>query len=274
MVAATQVFISHDTEDAAFAHRLANDLRQLGLRVWVAPDSIRPGEGWVQAINRGLEESSHMVVVLTPAATSSRWVQMETSVAIAFEREGRMELIPLDVVRCKVPALWQSYQRIPFRHNYDAAFGQLANRLGWRAPAPAPARPSARSSMQQGRLYFTKEHTWVRLEGRSRLACGVSDYAQQELADIVYVELPAVNDSFAQGETFATIESIKAAIELPMPLAGQVVGINQELEDAPELVNADPYGNGWLIRFGPVDLSQSRQLIDEANYRAYCETLL
>lgn len=272
MASATQVFISHDTEDAAFAHRLASDLRQLGLQVWIAPDSIRPGEGWVEAINRGLEESSHMVVVLTPAAANSRWVQMETSVAIAFEREGRMELIPLDVERCRVPALWQSYQRISFRHNYDAALSQLASRLGRRAAVPAPVRPAVKPSMQEGRRYFTKEHTWVRSE-RGTLACGLSDYAQEELADIVYVELPEVDDSFGQGESFAAIESVKAAIELPMPLAGKVLDVNEELWNAPELINADPHGRGWLIRFAPADLSQVRNLMNETDYGSFCAAL-
>jgi ferredoxin len=135
------VFISHNTEeDGGFARRLANDLRQLGLRVWIAPDSIRPGEDWVDAINRGLEESSHMVVVLTPAALSSRWVRKETSAAISLERRGRIELIPLEVKPCTVPALWDSYQTVSLRHDYQAGLEQLTRKLGWGVAPSGPER--------------------------------------------------------------------------------------------------------------------------------------
>ena len=135
------VFISHDSEeDGQFAHRLASDLKRLGVPVWIAPESIRPGEGWVDAINRGLEESSHVLVVLTPAAVESRWVKMETNVAIAQERQGRMEVIPLDVKPCAVPPLWSSYQTVSFRRDYDAGLGQLANMLGVPITPPEAAR--------------------------------------------------------------------------------------------------------------------------------------
>ena len=92
-----QVFISHAEKDADFAQRLADDLKRLGARVWIAPDSILPGEGWVKAIERGMRESSHMAVVLTPAALESKWVEKETEVAIARERKGQIEVIPLSV---------------------------------------------------------------------------------------------------------------------------------------------------------------------------------
>jgi glycine cleavage system H protein len=272
MAKATQVFISHDSQDASFAHRLANDLQQLGVRVWIAPDSIRPGEGWVEAINRGLEESSHMVLVLTPAAANSAWVQKETDVAIALERAGRMELIPLDVQPCRVPALWQSYQMVAFRQDYQAGLSRLARRLGRRAPAPTPARPAATPALQEGTRYFTREHIWLQSQ-RGALTCGLSNYAQEELSDIVYVELPEVGDHFQQGETFAEIESVKAAAELPMPATGRVLEVNTTLYDEPERINSDPYGQGWLIRFSPEDASQLRNLMTKKNYQAYCATL-
>ena len=92
------VFISHAAkEDAQFAHRLAADLRRLGVQVWIAPESIRPGEGWVRAIERGLAESSHVVVVLTPAALESKWVEKETDVAIARERQGTVKVVKINV---------------------------------------------------------------------------------------------------------------------------------------------------------------------------------
>ncbi|TEU10758.1 MAG: TIR domain-containing protein [Anaerolineales bacterium] len=135
-----QVFISHATTDAEFAHRLARDLERLGVQVWIAPESIRPGEGWVEAIERGLEESSH-VVVLTPAALESPWVRKETNVAIAQERRGQIEVIPLDVEPCAVPLLWGSYQMVSFRGEYEAGLSQLAGILGVRVIPPEPVRP-------------------------------------------------------------------------------------------------------------------------------------
>jgi acyl carrier protein len=141
-----QVFISHDREDAQFAHRLASDLQQLGVRVWIAPESIRPGEDWVDAINRGLGESSHMLVVLTPAAVSSRWVRAETNVAIRLEREGRMQMIPLDVKPCDAPLLWTGYQMVSFHRDYETGLRQLAEILDLRVPPVTPlARPAERA---------------------------------------------------------------------------------------------------------------------------------
>jgi len=135
------VFISHATQDAQFAHRLADDLRRLGVQVWIAPESIRPGEGWVRAIERGLAESSHVVVVLTPAALESKWVEKETDVAIARERRGRIQVIPLDVEPCEVPLLLSSYQMVSFRRDYEAGLSQLADILGVRVTPPEPALP-------------------------------------------------------------------------------------------------------------------------------------
>ena len=120
-----QVFISHATEDAQFAHRLADDLQRLGVQVWISPGSIRPGESWVSAIERGLKESSHVVVVLTPAALESEWVKKETDVAIDQERKGRIQVIPLYVEPCEVPLLLSSYQRVSFHGDYDAGLSQL-----------------------------------------------------------------------------------------------------------------------------------------------------
>jgi formylglycine-generating enzyme required for sulfatase activity len=136
------VFISHATkEDGQFARRLANDLKRSGVQVWIAPESIRPGEGWVRAIERGLKESSHMVVVLTPAALDSDWVEMETDVAIAQERKGRITIIPLDVEPCEEPLFLSRYQMVSFRHDYDAGLRKLAERLGVRITPPEPVRP-------------------------------------------------------------------------------------------------------------------------------------
>jgi formylglycine-generating enzyme required for sulfatase activity len=147
MAKTKQVFISYATKDAEFAHRLADDLKRLGVPVWIAPESIRPGESWVSAIERGLEESSHVVVVLTPAALESPWVKKETDIAIDRERKGRIQVIPLNVERCAVPLFLSSYQRVSFRSDYDVGLSQLAEILGTRIPpepptAPIPARPA------------------------------------------------------------------------------------------------------------------------------------
>ncbi len=145
MTKTKQVFISYATKDAKFAHRLADDLRRLGVPVWIAPESIHPGEGWVEAIERGLRESSHMVVVLTPAALESKWVRKETDVAIAQERKGRIRVIPLDVEPCEVPLLLGSYQMVSFRRDYDAGLSQLSRILG--APIPETSEVSETSEV-------------------------------------------------------------------------------------------------------------------------------
>jgi acyl carrier protein len=130
-----QVFISHDTEDASFAHRLARDLQGAGVQVWIAPDSILPGESWVDAIERGLSHSSDMLIVLTPAAIDSQWVKKETEIGIMRERRGQMQIVPL---------LLSSYQMVSFSRGYDLGLRQLVGMLGLRrAPSQPPAaRPS------------------------------------------------------------------------------------------------------------------------------------
>ena len=136
------VFISYATQDAEFAHRLADDLRRLGVRVWIAPESIRPGESWVRAIERGMEESSHAVIVLTPAALKSKWVEKETDAAIAQERKGRIQVIPLNVEPCAVPLFLSTYQMVSFRRDYDAGLSQLADILDVQVTPPEPEAPA------------------------------------------------------------------------------------------------------------------------------------
>ncbi|MBW1660033.1 MAG: glycine cleavage system protein GcvH, partial [Deltaproteobacteria bacterium] len=92
---------------------------------------------------------------------------------------------------------------------------------------------------------FTEEHEWARKEGEN-VRVGISDYAQDQLGDIVFVELPEVGSSFSKGDEFGTVESVKTVSELYMPIGGEVVAINEELADHPEYVNTDPYGKGWM----------------------------
>ena len=127
----TYAFVSHATDpDAPFASRLADDLRNHDARVWIAPDSIDPGEQWVEAINRGLETCDTMLMVLTPAALESKWVRTEMNAAIDREHKGKMSFIPLDVEPCEAPAILGAYQTIRFRDNYEAGLKRLLHKLG------------------------------------------------------------------------------------------------------------------------------------------------
>lgn len=124
-----QVFISHAHEDVEFAQRLANDLEAHGWRVWIAPTSIKPGEKWVDAINRGLSESGVFVLVMTPSAIESRWVQTETNGAIELEHQGKVRLIPLQLEPCDAPTLLRTYQHISFQNQYTAGLESLLTEL-------------------------------------------------------------------------------------------------------------------------------------------------
>jgi glycine cleavage system H protein len=120
------------------------------------------------------------------------------------------------------------------------------------------------------RLY-AKSHEWIKLEDGEDLAtCGISDYAQEELNDIVYVELPAVGDSLTQGERFAVVESVKAASDVFMPVGGEIVEINDALEGAPQLVNEDPFGKGWMVKIRVRDRAEAAQLLDAKAYEKLC----
>lgn len=145
-----QVFISHAHEDDVFARRLAADLQAEGWSVWIAPESIQPGETWVEAINRGLEESGYYLLVQTPAAATSPWVVTETNVAISLEHQRLMRFIPLDVAPSRPPPLWTAYQNVPFRDNYLRGLEHLLSRLNGRPPRPWPVNgsPSGRSSTE------------------------------------------------------------------------------------------------------------------------------
>jgi glycine cleavage system H protein len=116
-------------------------------------------------------------------------------------------------------------------------------------------------------LKYTKEHEWVRIEGNIATV-GISDHAQSELGDIVYVEVETVGDSVAANEVFGTVEAVKTTSDLFMPLAGKVLEFNERLTDEPELVNSDPYGDGWIIKMQISDLEDVASLLDAAAYEA------
>jgi glycine cleavage system H protein len=119
-----------------------------------------------------------------------------------------------------------------------------------------------------GDLRFSREDEWVRDDGEQFLV-GISDYAQQQLGDIVFVELPEVGTSIARGDSFGVIESVKAVSELYAPVSGKLVAINGDLEERPEIVNENCYVDGWLIAIGDVDPSEIEMLLGADDYRRY-----
>ena len=117
-------------------------------------------------------------------------------------------------------------------------------------------------------LRYTREDEWVRMEGE-RVVVGVTDYAQQQLGDVVFVELPAVGSTVERGEPFGVIESVKAVADLFGPISGRVAEVNALLADQPELVNADCYGDGWMLVLEPDDPSELEELLDFAVYQQH-----
>ncbi len=114
-------------------------------------------------------------------------------------------------------------------------------------------------------LRYNKEHEWV-LAKDGTVSIGITDYAQDQLGDVVFVELPEVGATFSQGDEFGTVESVKAVSELYMPVGGEIVAINTELEESPERVNLSPYESGWMIKVKPNDTSQIDALMDKTEY--------
>ena len=116
-------------------------------------------------------------------------------------------------------------------------------------------------------LRYTKDHEWLRLEKQEGIV-GITDFAQDALGDVVFVELPAVGTVLSQGQTFGVVESNKTVSDLFAPVGGRVVAVNQTLHDQPELVNSDPYGGGWMIRIAPTHGDEVEGLLDATRYRA------
>jgi glycine cleavage system H protein len=114
-------------------------------------------------------------------------------------------------------------------------------------------------------LRYSKEHEWVRVEG-SRATIGITSFAAEELGDIVFVELPEIGSSLSQFGTFGVVESVKAVSDLYAPISGEVAEVNEALRESPELLNADPFGEGWIARVELADESQLDQLMDAAGY--------
>ena len=123
-----------------------------------------------------------------------------------------------------------------------------------------------------GDLLYATDHEWAKPEG-DKVRVGISDYAQDQLGDIVFVELPQIGTRHAKGEQFGTVESVKAVSELYMPVGGEVLSINKELEASPELLNKEPYGSGWIIEIKPTDPSELKSLMNRDAYLGHLKGL-
>ncbi|QOD59970.1 glycine cleavage system protein GcvH [Polaribacter haliotis] len=119
-------------------------------------------------------------------------------------------------------------------------------------------------------LKYTKDHEWIKIEGNIATV-GITDFAQGELGDIVYVDVDTLDDSVEEGEVFGSVEAVKTVSDLFMPLSGEVIEFNEALEDEPELVNSDPYEKGWMIKIDISDSSQIDDLLDAAAYKGLIE---
>ncbi|GAF78875.1 unnamed protein product [marine sediment metagenome] len=115
-------------------------------------------------------------------------------------------------------------------------------------------------------LHYTKDHEWVRLEGDT-VTVGITDFAQGELGDIIFVEFPSVGDAFNQGDPFGTVEAVKTVADLFIPVSGEIIAVNTDLEEAPEKVNNDPYGEGWMVKVRLTNPGEGDELLDAAAYK-------
>ena len=115
-------------------------------------------------------------------------------------------------------------------------------------------------------LKYTKNHEWLCQEADGTCLVGITDHAQASLGDVTFVELPSLGDSLEVGTTFGVVESVKAASELYMPLGGEITEVNEALLDSPEKVNADPYGEGWMVRIRPAGLVGENEILDSEAY--------
>jgi glycine cleavage system H protein len=116
-------------------------------------------------------------------------------------------------------------------------------------------------------LKYTAEHEWIRVEGQYGWV-GITDYAQGELGDVVFIEIPAAGTKIEKGKSFGTIEAVKAVSDLFAPVSGEIIEVNTEVKDHPEIVNKDPYGNGWMVKISIADIAQVNALLNVQAYKS------
>ena len=126
-------------------------------------------------------------------------------------------------------------------------------------------------SLTPSELKYASSHEWARLEEDGTVTIGISDHAQDALGDVVFVELPDVGITLAAGDEAGVVESVKAASDIYAPLSGEVIAINEQLEDEPETVNADPYNDGWFFKLQPSDTSELEALLGAEDYQQHCD---
>jgi glycine cleavage system H protein len=117
-------------------------------------------------------------------------------------------------------------------------------------------------------LHYTKEHEWIRVEGNEAYV-GITDYAQSELGEIVFVDINTEGETLGQGEVFGSVEAVKTVSDLNMPVTGEVLEINETINDQPELVNNDPYGEGWMIKISVANPEEINNLLDAERYQSF-----
>ena len=120
------------------------------------------------------------------------------------------------------------------------------------------------------KLLYTEDHEWIRVDGEEAVI-GITDFAQKELGDIVFVEVETVDEDLSRGDAFGTIEAVKTVSDLFMPVSGTVLELNENIEDNPEIINKDPYGDGWIIRIKISDETQLGDLLDSVSYKKSIE---
>jgi glycine cleavage system H protein len=126
-------------------------------------------------------------------------------------------------------------------------------------------------SQTPNELKYASSHEWARLEEDGTVSVGISDHAQEALGDVVFVELPEVGTVLAAGDDAGVVESVKAASDIYAPVGGEVIGINEQLEDEPEMVNTDPYNDGWFFKLRPSDTNELEALLSAGDYQQQCD---
>ncbi len=121
-------------------------------------------------------------------------------------------------------------------------------------------------------LKYVASHEWIREEGEGVVVVGITDHAQDLLGDVVFVELPDIGAELSAGDDAGVVESVKAASDIYAPLSGEIIAVNEDLEDAPEMVNSDPYGDGWFFKIKLSDAAELDDLLDADGYAAHCES--